>query len=110
MAKTEQNWSLNSYTNSEWTDLVAEAGTVAALVIANCSTDSPGDRVVEARIIDTASSPDAVLARILAPTTLATGDTKVFDLRSINVKAGQALQVKADAVDVDFFASGVVDA
>ena len=110
MSKTADNWPLTNITASTWTDLVAEAATVAAIVISNNATDSPGDRAVQVRLLDTASSPDAVLSRIVPATTLAANESKTLDLRSLNVKAGQSLQVYADGDNVDFIASGVVDA
>lgn len=110
MAKTAKNWTSTNTTASTWTTLVGEAATLASVIIANNATDSPGDRSVQLRLLDTAASPDDVLCRLLPAYTMAANESKTLDLRSMNIQSGQALQVYADGDNVDFMASGVIDA
>lgn len=96
-----KNWPLSAYTNNTWTDLVAEAATVASLIMSNTSGT---DAVVQIRLADT--TPDN-LAAILPPYTVAAGESEILDLRSINVLATQKLQIQVDIGGVEFLGSGV---
>ena len=103
MAKTEKNWTLNTYTNSTWTDLVAEPAVIAALIIANTGA---GDVVVDVRLEDGGASQS-----VIVPTaTIGSSESYVLDMRSLNVTGTQAVQIRADVAGAEFTASGVIDA
>lgn len=101
MAKTEKNWTLNSYTDATWTDLVAEPAVIAAIAVSNISAR---DVTVEIRLEDGGAS----LATVLAPSVVSSNESFAIDLRSLNVTGTQALQINASAVGAEFVASGVV--
>lgn len=101
MALTRKNWTLNTYTNATWTDLVDEVATVSTLVISNVSG---GSVVIQARIQDAGTG----LATLIPGQTITTGDYAVIDARSFNVTGTQTLQVQADVTGAEFYASGVV--
>lgn len=98
-----KNWTLNSYTNDTWTDLVAEPGIVATLSIAN-PTAGPID--VEVRLSD---GSDNNLARILPLNELVAKDAFQLDIKSIPVTGAQTIQVKASAAGIEFLAGGAVE-
>lgn len=100
---TTKNWTLNSYTNDTWTDLVAEPSVIAALIIANTGA---GDAVVDVRLEDGGAS----LAVLVPTATIGSAESYVLDMRSLNVTGTQAVQVRADVAGVEFTASGVIDA
>lgn len=101
MALSPKNWTLSSYTNSTWTDLVGEVATVATLIITNTTGAAINAQV---RLEDAA----AELSRIVPTTSIAANTAKVLDVRSLNITGTQALQAWADAAGVHFTASGVV--
>lgn len=101
MLYTTKNWSLNSYTNATWTDVVAEAATIATITIAN-TTASPVE--VQLRVEDGGSS----LATILPPYSIGANDSYTLDVRSLNITGTQALQFQADAAGAEIFVSGVI--
>lgn len=91
-----KSWSLTTYTNNTYTDLVAEESVLTTILISNTTA---GAITVAARI----SLNNAV---ILPPTSLAANDSKVLDVRSLSLASGQSLQVQASAAGVNFIASG----
>lgn len=101
MALASKNWTLNSYTNSTWTDLVAEPAIVASVIISNTSV---GNINVSLRMEDAAAS----LAVILPPAVIGPDESYTFDCRSLGITGTQALQIWADAAGAEFFASGAV--
>jgi len=105
MALERKNWTLNTYANAAWSDLVSEEAILATILIAN--TDLVNPVVVGIQIAD---GTDASLAVIVPGKTLAAGESVTIDIRSINLITGQKLQVQADAAGANFLASGVVSA
>lgn len=102
MALTAENWSLTSYTNDTWTDLVDEAAQIATLNVSNVGAGSIN---VQIRIDDGAGSE---VVRVLPPAAVDVNEAFTLDVRSLNVTGSQRLQVRADAAGGHFFASGVV--
>ena len=96
-----KNYTLNSYTNDTWTDLVTEAAILTAVVIAN--TDGANTITFEIRLDDGAGTE---LSRVLPPSAIGSNASQTLDLRSVVVEAGQRLQVKAGAAGLHFTASG----
>lgn len=103
MKLTPKNWTLNTYTNETWTDLVTEPepAVIATLVLVNSGA---APVAVGVRLSDGVDG----IATIVPAKTLAVGDSYILDMRSINVLGGQSLQVKADVAGAEFLASGVV--
>lgn len=107
MALTRKNWTLNSYTNATWTDLVAEPATVATFAITNTTA---GAISVQARLEDAAAGLYTLLPAFDVPAAAADeSGVRVFDLRSIVVTGTQAIQVQAAAAGIEFYAGGAVD-
>lgn len=100
-SKTEKNWSLDSYTVDTWASVVAEASTLAALIIANTGA---GDAIVQLRLADGGTKRST----ILPPAVVASNDTRVLDIRSLNITGSQALEFQCDVAGVEITASGVV--
>ena len=98
-----KNWSLASYTNSTWTDIVAEPAVVANLSIANTSA---GALNVSIRLSDGSGNN---LAIILPENEIAAGNAFRVDLRAVAVTGSQTLQVWADGAGFNFLASGAVE-
>lgn len=96
----KKHWTLKTYTNGAWTDLVAEQGVIAAILV--CNTGAAGV-AVQARLTDAAGVETAV---ILPPTTVAGNTTQTLDLRSLSMPANTKLQVQAAAPGVHFTATG----
>lgn len=96
----KKHWTLKTYTNGAWTDLVAEQGVIAAILV--CNTGAAGV-AVQARLTDGAGTETAV---ILPPTTVAGNTTQTLDLRSLSMPANTKLQVQAAAAGVHFTATG----
>lgn len=100
MAFTTKNWTLNSYTNATWTDLVAEPATVAAITIS-----APGGSTsVQLRLEDSGVSQ----AVILPPSLIGMNESYTLDVRSLNVTGTQKIQFQADVAGAEVLASGVV--
>lgn len=99
---TPKNWTLSTYTNDTWTDLVAEPAVVANLSVANTTA---GAVTVEIRLEDAGSK----LAMIIPANSIAAYDAFLVDLRAVAVTGTQAIQVKATAAGMDFLASGAVE-
>ena len=78
---SKKHWTLKTYTNAAWTDLVAEQGVIAAILV--CNTGATGI-TVQARLTDGAGVETAV---ILPPTTVAgnTTQTLVDSVMSTNL-------------------------
>lgn len=103
MSFSNKNWTLNSYTNGTWTDLVAEPATVAAIIISNPTASGVTGEI---RLEDGGSN----VASILPGTVIASNESQTIDIRSLNITGTQALQIKADAAGLEFTASGYVEA
>jgi len=99
-----KNWTLSSYTNATWTNLVAEPSIVATLSIANTAATTVN---VEVRLSDGAGNN---LAVIVPQNELVGYDAFVLDIKSIPVTGVQTIQVKASAAGVNFLAGGAVEA
>lgn len=101
MALIAQNWTLASYTNGVWTDLVAaSAPTIIKGVVVGVGGTAA---VVGLRIVDAAS---AVLAVLTPGETLAANLGHTADLPTITLENGQKLQVVADVAGCTFSAHG----
>lgn len=104
MARTAKHWTLKSYTNGAWTDLVAEASTLVSIILANTGA-SP--IAVQARLTDAAGVETAVVL----PTTSVEGNkASRLDLASLSLQANTKLQVQAAAAGVHFTATGIAGA
>ena len=100
----KKHWTLKTYTVATWTDLVAEPGIVAALVVCNTGAAAVA---VQVRLTDGAGVETAMLV----PLTTVEGNTsRAVDLRSVALQAGTKLQVYAAAAGIHFTASGAADA
>lgn len=98
MLTTAKNWKLTAYTNDTWTDVVNEVATVAAVIVSN--TDLSNPVTCSLRLSGGA---------VLVPTvSLAAGATYTLDVRSLNVAAGESLQLRAGAAGINVIASGAV--
>lgn len=97
MAITTRNWTLVTYTVTTWTNLVSGLATVASLNIAN--TD-----LVNAIDVSIRLSGGCVLQ---PPVSIEPGGSYVADIRSLNVMAGEQVQVMASAVGLNVLASGI---
>lgn len=103
MATSITNWTLDSYTDSTWTDLVDEGpATVTALLISNTTG---GAIIVDVRLTD---DLDNELAQALAGYSVAANSTYQLEISSLNITRLQKLQVQAAAAGIHFIASGVV--
>lgn len=100
---TPKNWSLNSYTNAEWTPLVDEPAVVASMTVCNITGAAVN---IEVRVYDT--SGEVARATILPTAALAAGSAVALDLKSLVLTADQELQVRMDAAGAEWFASGAV--
>lgn len=98
MLDTPENWPLTSYTNDTWTPVVTGLAVVASIVIAN--TDAGGPITVAVRVGTTILVPD---------TAIDPGTTHTVDVRSVNVKAGQTLDLRASLPGINVLASGAVE-
>ena len=99
-----KNWTVSSYTNDTWTDLVGEPGIVATLSIANTEATPV---YVQVRLSDGAGNN---LAVIVPQNELDGYDAFILDIKSIPVTDEQTIQVKASAAGVNFLAGGAVEA
>lgn len=101
MALTPKNWSLSSYTDDTWTEVVGETAVVATVLL----TNTTGAAItVELRLAAGASE----LSRIVPATSIEANTSKVLDVRSLNLTSGQSLELKASATGIHALASGVV--
>lgn len=102
MALQTKNWTLNSYTNLTWTNLVAEQATIATITFANTA----GSNVtIQLRLEDGAGTG---LASILPSSVIAANESWTLDVRSLNITGSQRLQFQADIAGAEVLASGVV--
>lgn len=102
MALSRKNWTLNSYTNDQWTDFVVEECTIASMVICNTSED---EAHVSMRLADASNNS---LATIMSNKPVTANEAITVDIRSLNVIVGQKLQVQANVAGVEITASGVI--
>jgi len=104
MAFTIKSWSLNSYTNGVFADLVAGSAsgeTVKAITICNTTV---ADISVTLQVADSGGTAQAT---ILPPTQITAGTSFVLEVDPLNLTASQKLQISAAAAGVEFYASGV---
>ena len=99
MALVTDNWTLNSYTNSTWTDLVAEPAILSTLIVTNTS----GSSVVFSVRVEDSGTP---LATIISNSTLTSNEASVIDTRSLVLTGTQKLQIFVDAAGAEFYTSG----
>jgi len=95
---TLENWKVTSYTNDTLTTLVTGAPSVVASLVA-CNTNAASSVVISVEVNG---------ASIISNYTLTAYSSITLDLRSVVVKTGQTMQVKASAAGVHFTASGSV--
>ena len=100
MSYTPKNWTKNTYTNGTWFDLVAEKSIVNTVIFCNKALSNRG---VSIRIFDGTNE----VATLLKDFALGSNESFTLDLKSLPITAGQSLQCKVDADDVDFLAGGV---
>lgn len=100
---TPKNWALAAYTADTWTDVVAEPGILAAILIAN--TTALTTISVELRL---ATAAGAAIAAVLPASNIAPGPSQALDLRSLAITGTQKLQMRASAAGINVLASGVV--
>jgi hypothetical protein len=104
MALNRANWPVNSYSVDTWTNLVAEAGLIASLIITNAGA---GTTSVELQLDNGAG---VELVRLLPATNVTAGNAFTFDMRSLVVTGSQRVRFKASAAGISVIASGVVTA
>lgn len=98
MLTNPKNWTLVSYTNSTWTNLVAEAAVVASVLITN---PSASDISCSIRLLTSGA--------VLLPTTvIKAGESISLEVRSISIPSGDGIQINATAAGLNFIASGAV--
>lgn len=98
MLNTADNWPLTSYTNNAWTPVVTGLAVVASIIVAN--TDAVNPITVALRIGTAILVPDTVIAA---------GTTQAVDVRSLVVKTGQTLDLRASAPGINALASGAAE-
>lgn len=106
MALTAQNWTLTSYTNSTWTDLVsASAATVLKTVVVAAGANAAE---VKVRLADSGGSSLAVLipSHSLTANTAYVMGTDTGQVPALTLESGQKLQVWSDVAAVEFSAFG----
>lgn len=94
-----KNWTLDTYTNDTWTDLVDEPSTVASFIIS-----ATAEVTVSIRLSDDGNK----LATILPPTKILENESHTLSVRSLNVTGTQTLQVHCNVSGAEFTASGVI--
>jgi hypothetical protein len=99
-----KNWTLSSYTNDTWTDLVDEPAIVSTISIANTTA---GPITAELRLSD---GDNNNLAVIVPANSLVGYDAFIVDIKSIPVTGGQTIQAKGSAPGLNFLAGGAVEA
>lgn len=92
-----RNFTLTSYTNNTWTDVVRSRTNLQTIIISNTTA---GAINVSVRI----GGPDAV---VLPTTSVAANSSYVMDLNSLTIESEQALQVYVSATGVHVIASEV---
>jgi hypothetical protein len=98
---TPGNWTLNSYTNSTWTDLVdASAGTVVKAITVAMGSNSG---TVKLRLTNSGGTSLAVLVPGAA---LAADSGYTLDLPALTLENTQKLQVWCDVAGAEFVAFG----
>jgi hypothetical protein len=93
------NWTVKSYVNDAFTDLVRVPATVKSLIVANTSGSA-----ASATIRLTLGGTE--LAQVLPAFELAAGEAKILDLHDLDIMQGQELQVTGTAAGLHFIASG----
>lgn len=105
MARSPKHWTLKTYSNDTWTDLVPGEAVITGVIITN--TGAPGV-AVSLRLVDGTGTETA----ILVPTTTIAGNyAQAVDFpRSLSIQAGTKLQVRAAAAGIHFTATGLEEA
>ncbi|AUR81820.1 hypothetical protein NVP1015O_06 [Vibrio phage 1.015.O._10N.222.51.E5] len=105
MALITTVFTLNSYTDATYTDIVPDVVvfTSASVIVANTTA---GDLDFAIRLVD---GSDVELAIVVPTHTLALGDSVTLDISSLNVPAGTKLQVFGSATGLHFTVSGVTE-
>lgn len=98
MLTNPKNWTLVSYTNSVWTNLVSEASVVATVMVTN---PSGVDINCSIRLLTSGA--------VLLPTaSIKAGESITLEIRSLSIPAGDGIQINASAAGLNFIASGAV--
>lgn len=100
---TPNNWTLNSYTNSTWTDLVAaSAATVIKSIVVAMGSNAG---TVKVRLADSGGSS---LATILPGGSASANQAYAIDVAALTLENTQKLQVWCDVAGAEFSAHGAV--
>lgn len=95
-----RNWTLKTYTNDTWTDLVTDETAIDAIVIANTTGGAVN---ISIRLADQDGNERAVLV----PTkSVAATTAETLDVAGLKTGKHDKIQVKASAAGVHFTASG----
>lgn len=106
MLTTTKNWGVVTYTNSTWTNIVAEPSVIATVVISN--TSSTLSITVGLQLTNAAGAGSV---QILKDIIIEPNSTYTLDVRSLcvtNNGTQQVLQVMASAAGINFLVSGAV--
>lgn len=101
MSLTPKNWTVDSYTNDDWTVLVADPATIATLILSNTTGSAV---TVQVQVDDGAGGN---LAQIVPPAELDANVSYTLDVRSLILTGAQRIRVQAAAAGVHFYAAGV---
>lgn len=98
---TPINWTLNTYTTGAWTDLVPSVS-AATIIKAVSIAVGANNAIVNIRIANASGS-----RALVVPTSSLTANAGYsVDIPALTLGAGDILQVKCDAVGVEFAAFG----
>jgi protein involved in polysaccharide export with SLBB domain len=98
---TPNNWTLNSYTNSTWTDLL----TASSDTVIKAISIAGGSNAAEVKV-RLANSGGTSLAVLVPSGSVAANSANEVEFLALTVKNGQKLQVWASASGVEFAAFG----
>src|SRR4051812_35164454 len=101
---TLKSWSLNTYTNSTWTDFIVGTSnneTVRGITISN-TTGAPIN--LQMRVTSAIATPQAT---VLPLTSIAANTSLQLNTDPLNLIAAQRLQINAAAAGLEFYASGI---
>lgn len=95
-----KNWTVNSYTDDEWTTLVDSRAKLSAIIIANT-----GEGALDASIRLTDGAGNA-RATWLPPKSIAAGESVTLEMPGVFVGRQELLQVQGSGAGLHFTASG----
>lgn len=94
------NWTINNYTDDEWTMLVQAPAVVRALILSNTSG---ADVTVSVRLSNGADDERAIL---VPDTAISAQDAVAIDVSHISLGRSDELQIRCSAPGINAMASG----